>query len=556
MTLMDELDSIHVFLFHAPSSTVNMDPARVVRPVDDDKDKDDEADPDPVWASVPASVSECTLDQIVSIIGEHLFAELKPNIVQILLPHKQGIIEYIKQHQIDGLTLTKKSRKAFAEDIKAHLQVEDSKMRTALAFMYTAITKTHDLKLHKRMADLDDPESGDEGKCTDANDDVWLSVPSSVEQCSGEQIRWILMHCVFDELKQNVRDKLKEHKLPIIGFFKTNSIDGQSLKDINVKELFARMHSHLQLTDNKLKGALVALFRAMKGFDLSCIVADEAPEEQKYDVEAAAVQVALQSNKFVTEVDAKAHSNYSFGVAFNYIQKDHPLFVAPKYRDMRQELNEYDLIVHKESYLRRLETTLFENTAAMGVSLQSTCHKLIKNQLISSEDLPRTDHEAGFALHNVHRLLSDCNQVFNSLFNERELWEWDPTAEFKQQIQLAFRLKHQKLATLSDAAFVAHVAGSSWRYAGMLKHQVLSNAWVRQLKWKWVRLTNNMQLLMFRNQRSNKRPKKIDLRGYRKLRVNEAKTEFTITLSNGQRHSFRISDEDGDQHVGLLVVMC
>ena len=88
--------------------------------------------------------------------------------------HKSRIVEFIREHHLDGAALAAKNRKAFADELKAHLQVTDPKTRMSLCVLYTAVIAKHDLSVHKAQSADSADENDDcdaDAKGNDSNDD-------------------------------------------------------------------------------------------------------------------------------------------------------------------------------------------------------------------------------------------------------------------------------------------------------------------------------------------------------------------------------------------------
>eukprot|EP01084_Bolivina_argentea_P317904 551223_1 len=115
--LMDQMDSIHAYIFHAISSRLGntVQNQYFIEESDaDDSDShiDDEHNP---WENNPETVADCNVDQIIMIIN-HVITGI--NKLQPLLP---DIIEYVKQNKIDGHKITEMSRKDFIYTLKEYL---------------------------------------------------------------------------------------------------------------------------------------------------------------------------------------------------------------------------------------------------------------------------------------------------------------------------------------------------------------------------------------------------------------------------------------------------
>ena len=502
--LQNVLDSIHSCLFHSHRSRRARLGQSGVALNDDEQDETVDAE---VWTEVPDSVSGCNVEQIVSIVEEHIFGELRPNIAQRLLPYKAGILEFIKVHSLDGAALTAKSRKPFADELKAHLQVSDTKMRTALCVLYTAIIK-HDLSLHQVQED----EEKDDDECSN----VWAHQPQSIEECSVEQIIWLLKNRTFQELQPNFADKLEEHKQSIIAYFESNSIDGNALLWIDKKEFLSQMNHHLQLSHNRLNGALHSMRRRILLFDVSSITHVESEEEEEKDEKDDDDDEDTDTkanSKFVTEVNSNASTNYSFGVAFKYTAnlRRHPLFVAPKYDNMQRELIEYFLTVNKDKDLAGLRQSQSDIVASMSPLTQSIARKLIVGQgPIDEQDLRDTlcseqkvddgvDHTA--TNKPFVSILLFCSELTEQLWPGWAAESVIDTLKICITQQMGVSSDH----TLKASSFISDLE-SKHREAvvleGLLKFED---------EWVHVQLTNDKRMLIFSDMSGSKLAKTINL---------------------------------------------
>merc|ERR1712228_864420 len=93
-----------------------------------------EEDVEWIQKAINIQCDQINLNQIVYMLDAHIFDNLKEKIKEKLKKHKQTIIEFIKQHQIDGNKLIEMERKKFMNDIAAHLT--NKKLTVALGYLY------------------------------------------------------------------------------------------------------------------------------------------------------------------------------------------------------------------------------------------------------------------------------------------------------------------------------------------------------------------------------------------------------------------------------------
>eukprot|EP01084_Bolivina_argentea_P225578 381171_1 len=133
LILIDQLDSIHVFIFHS----MNLQ----IEDVDENKynfDSEQQYISD-IWWNKPVSIKQCSIDQIVWILNNELFEMLKPTTRDKLINRKSEIIKYIEENNFDGEKLTNMNRKEFGDILKHHLK--NKKLKAPLSVLHSAILK-------------------------------------------------------------------------------------------------------------------------------------------------------------------------------------------------------------------------------------------------------------------------------------------------------------------------------------------------------------------------------------------------------------------------------
>eukprot|EP01084_Bolivina_argentea_P024980 46484_1 len=115
--LMDQLDSMHTYIFHSPSLTKMLD----------------------IWSTEPKSIEQCTVQQIVYILNVYILNSLKK-----LQEYQSEIIEYIQKQKLNGTKLMQINRKQFSSQMVKYFN--NKKLRGSFGQLYTAI-KDYNLQL-------------------------------------------------------------------------------------------------------------------------------------------------------------------------------------------------------------------------------------------------------------------------------------------------------------------------------------------------------------------------------------------------------------------------
>eukprot|EP01084_Bolivina_argentea_P091326 164417_1 len=385
--LMDQIDSIHSFLFHTLHQRKNVQPFKNIRYRDEEDEK--QMISSNIWSDSPDSLKDCSIKQILFIIDHHLFDSLKEQVRNKLMQYKVNIMEYIKINQINGHKLLQMNRKHFISELIKHLNLADNKLKAALGNVYTTIT-TYDISYLC-------------GKSVEEKQDIWHNQPKSVEECDVNQVEFLLKHKIFDSLTQKIADKLINYKTDIIKYFKEKLVDGSVLTKMNRKTFAAEIQGYLNLTHNKLRQPLCQLYNTIV----------------KYDV-LAINNVQNANNKFVTnpslEQRESNHQYYSFGVQYKYTAnlKDHPFYIYPKYAHIKDELFEYLLRINQKSDLAVLLHNQLECIKNMKPSLQEMLTMFITTENVSEIGIICDDADNECKYDDVITLLENsCDALKN-----------------------------------------------------------------------------------------------------------------------------------------------
>eukprot|EP01084_Bolivina_argentea_P255378 429512_1 len=140
--LMDQLDSIHAFIFHSKLGRMQNVSGNSIEDRDNDEYDFKEEEKyygvfEDIWVNKPKTIDQCNVQQIMEILENHIFDELNPKHVDKLVQHKTDIIECIKQNKFNGKSLTEMNRKSFATTLKQHLK--NNKLTIPLLALHKAI---------------------------------------------------------------------------------------------------------------------------------------------------------------------------------------------------------------------------------------------------------------------------------------------------------------------------------------------------------------------------------------------------------------------------------
>eukprot|EP01084_Bolivina_argentea_P103270 185004_1 len=145
--LMDQLDSIHSYIFHSSLRRRNMTLQNQYFLAEDIIEDDSESDCDikepavdgtfarDLWDNKPDSISECNVAQIIYILNENdIMEKLKK-----LIPFRDEIIKYIYENKFDGEKIMNMKRKPFINEFAKHFN--DNKLKLELGKLYNSIIK-------------------------------------------------------------------------------------------------------------------------------------------------------------------------------------------------------------------------------------------------------------------------------------------------------------------------------------------------------------------------------------------------------------------------------
>eukprot|EP01084_Bolivina_argentea_P259463 437798_1 len=107
--VMDYLDSIHAFIFHSllrshRNQAKMRDTVKILMSESEstEQNEQDEQDDQDIWWNKPSTVEEFNLHQIIYIVENYAFDEIKQDYSDKLIPHRQNIIKHMKANNFNG----------------------------------------------------------------------------------------------------------------------------------------------------------------------------------------------------------------------------------------------------------------------------------------------------------------------------------------------------------------------------------------------------------------------------------------------------------------------
>eukprot|EP01084_Bolivina_argentea_P214608 364334_1 len=336
--LMDQMDSIHAYIFHAIPSRLSaaLQNQYIMSTVNDNNVANDATEDQ--WSNKPQSVADCTVSQIIIIVN-HIITDV--NKLQKLLP---DIIEYIRQNELNGQKITNTSRKHFMKDAAAHF--DNKKLTIQFGKLYSAITK-YDVSKFMRHNN---------------------NSPKYLSECTVDEIVAILNDYILDNLDST---DLKAQKCNVFEFIKAYKFDGEQIMNRR-KEFILKLKEYLN--DPKLSGQIAKLHKQIINYQFSS--RDEILQRQK-----SAVEQLKPNNKFVSSnTNSK---NYSFGTQYRYTPNlsYHPLYIQPKFTSLKEEVIEYFTEINRQNDANTLLCAQLTNMDKIENVLQPLSFELITNQI-------------------------------------------------------------------------------------------------------------------------------------------------------------------------------
>lgn len=304
---------------------------------------------------LPDSIDKYNVEQIIYILDEHIIDKLKPKVLDKLKDHKQTIIDYIEENEIDGNKLTKIGRLKFMKQISAHLG--DNKLRYFLGKLYEAMME-HDL-LKKSKKESED-----------------IKCPYDVDKLVS----------ISEYIIESALVELEPHKVNLIDYLKKHSVDGKMLFDAQSEELCIDICKYLQ--SKRPMTNLAMLKQSIKDLRYHILESMKPLIDEEFDALSA-----YKSNKFSTEVKKKKDNEskaqyYSFGTQYKYTRSQigNPLFVAPKFANLKEELYEYFKRVNAKDDAQKLIRKQLKTIDAMDCNFRPLLKQFVCNESVTILD--------------------------------------------------------------------------------------------------------------------------------------------------------------------------
>eukprot|EP01084_Bolivina_argentea_P154905 270004_1 len=254
--LMDQLNSIHTFIFHYVAKRPLSRNVYDFDEYEDAKETVSDLTNSPInkdehiisiWSNCPSSVQECNIEQIVHILN-HMFLDNEKQFAKII-DRQKDVINYIKNNHFDGAKILSMKRKEFMSQLAKHFK--DNKLKYTFGILQTKL-RDYDIS---RFTKYISNESASDLTNSPINKDtqiinIWSNCPSSVQECNIEQIVHILNHMFLDNEKQFA--KIIDRQKDVINYIKNNHFDGAKILSTKRKEFISQLAKHFN--DNKLKG--------------------------------------------------------------------------------------------------------------------------------------------------------------------------------------------------------------------------------------------------------------------------------------------------------------
>lgn len=209
------------------------------------------------------------VNRIIYVIEHYIFKEIQQKIQQKLVKKQESnhslttiktkIKEYFELNEINGLKLKNEQRTKFAQAIAVY--VYDNSFIGLMCKLYTELVKCEWSKV-----DWDIITDNDDIKDMNDTDDMMdISPPSSIEECSMEQMVYLLSNYICSgPSRQKLKDLWDKHGNNITNYFEENDVDGSKLMEIKPKEFGKELSTFCN--DNKLKPKMMKLYKEITKF--------------------------------------------------------------------------------------------------------------------------------------------------------------------------------------------------------------------------------------------------------------------------------------------------
>eukprot|EP01084_Bolivina_argentea_P205109 350436_1 len=253
-----------------------------------------------------------------------------------------------------------------------------------------------------------------------SSDYIWDNV-ASIQQCTVSQIICVLQTVITD------LDKLEEYQYDIISYFKNNNIDGNKLSKVG-RKVFMNDIADI-LNNKKLKLSLAKLRKNILNFDISVFTGvtttttdTQIENKSKQETNSLSEQC---SSKFVTKMSEESNAvsepgYYSFGTQYKYTKnlQDHPLYVKPKFNDLKQELIEYFMRINKETDSMKLLHYQLDKIESMNISVQPILKDFVLETNTNDNVSTLWDIDAEQKYNDTtSKLINSCQQITTIITN-------------------------------------------------------------------------------------------------------------------------------------------
>ena len=232
-------------------------------PTPDDNDNDNDNDND-IWSiNTPSIIEQCSVEQII-------YMTQNSQVFQTTLsPHKDEIIRYLKQNEINGEKFKSIGRREFAHQIATYLDQNSTTLPLGKLWKDIDEYQIPITMLVRSSASEPEPETETETEAEpEPNDILWDSKPQTIAECNIEQLQYILAHYLLTSNSDKF-EKLLVYRSKILKFMVTNEYSGSKLVSVSRREFGQELKKYLG--DDETLSKTAQLFSALTDFDLNQI---------------------------------------------------------------------------------------------------------------------------------------------------------------------------------------------------------------------------------------------------------------------------------------------
>lgn len=227
------------------------------------------------------SMEECTTEQLIFIMDQHIFDEINQ---AKLNDNRDDILACISNKNIDGPSLFAMERKDFASQIVEHCN--DKKLLGPSIKLYKYLQNFDINKIN-----VPQNEQTPSSSVPNINPHrlsltppiiqsqtsfIWNAEIKELKQCSSKHILYILNKYIFPKLKD---DKLlNENKSIFQSYFENNQIDGEHIASLDRKSFANEIVKFGD--DNKLRGSSMKLYKEFKIFNFESLIQEANEDDQ------------------------------------------------------------------------------------------------------------------------------------------------------------------------------------------------------------------------------------------------------------------------------------